>query len=321
MRLRNIDLLKGILILLVIIGHILQGTFSENIWRYIIYTFHMPLFIGISGYLLNYTKIGQLNFTDLFKKYFFRVIFPWAIAVIVYLLADHYKGLSIKSIPSLLGNAFLLPYYHLWFIAAFLSWILIAWLSKKIKLPLQYLLAISFFISVGSYILQQYPVYKGMGTLSDICDVILYTFRPFYLIFFVTGMYLRANSPKVNVPVFSGIIALLFAFNIYLFFHPILPLIIALYFVFNLFALCLLLELANKNRLPFNKVLEWIGVNSLGIYLWHLLPILILKKVINPQHKLIEFYLAAFITEAIFIVIIWQLSRIKLLNKYVLGMS
>ena len=58
MRNKNIDLIKGILVLLVIIGHVLKGSLSENLARYIIYSFHMPLFIAIAGYLFNPYKYG-----------------------------------------------------------------------------------------------------------------------------------------------------------------------------------------------------------------------------------------------------------------------
>lgn len=53
----GIDALKGILILLVIAGHFLEGRISENPLRYIIYSFHMPLFLVLSGFLLNRERL------------------------------------------------------------------------------------------------------------------------------------------------------------------------------------------------------------------------------------------------------------------------
>lgn len=50
-----IDSLKGILILLVVLGHSIQNTLGEecygNYWWNLIYSFHMPAFMAISGYL------------------------------------------------------------------------------------------------------------------------------------------------------------------------------------------------------------------------------------------------------------------------------
>lgn len=45
----NIDLVKGIGIILLIIGHISDGNLQK-----VIYSFHMPLFVVISGFLFTY---------------------------------------------------------------------------------------------------------------------------------------------------------------------------------------------------------------------------------------------------------------------------
>lgn len=49
------DALKGVLILLVVLGHSIQNTIGDacyinHLWN-IIYSFHMPAFMAISGYL------------------------------------------------------------------------------------------------------------------------------------------------------------------------------------------------------------------------------------------------------------------------------
>ena len=57
----SLDILKGILVLLVVWGHAIQFgfgfeyvekyyCFDDNIYK-LIYSFHMPLFMAISGYL------------------------------------------------------------------------------------------------------------------------------------------------------------------------------------------------------------------------------------------------------------------------------
>lgn len=55
----SFDFIKGVLIILVVLGHVIQGLYGidnpdvwENLLFTIIYTFHMPLFIFISGYFL-----------------------------------------------------------------------------------------------------------------------------------------------------------------------------------------------------------------------------------------------------------------------------
>lgn len=55
------DSLKGILIILVVLGHAIQetlksGCFDNHLWNYI-YSFHMPAFMAVSGFL-NYRMGG-----------------------------------------------------------------------------------------------------------------------------------------------------------------------------------------------------------------------------------------------------------------------
>lgn len=71
----SIDFVKGILILSVVLGHVLLGGVRQNILRYMIYSIHMPLFIAMSGYLLNTDKLKTMSVKELIKKYFFRVEF------------------------------------------------------------------------------------------------------------------------------------------------------------------------------------------------------------------------------------------------------
>lgn len=58
-RINELDRIKGIAIVLVVVGHILafvngrfQYAFSNIIFQYI-YIFHMPLFFWVSGYLFS----------------------------------------------------------------------------------------------------------------------------------------------------------------------------------------------------------------------------------------------------------------------------
>lgn len=62
-RIEWIDTIKGVGIILVLIGH----CNIPNINQYI-YLFHMPLFYIISGYCWNVDKNRNLPFKDFFKK-------------------------------------------------------------------------------------------------------------------------------------------------------------------------------------------------------------------------------------------------------------
>ena len=51
-RIHWIDIAKGIAIMLVVIGHV-PDAFDAPFYRVAIYTFHMPLFFFLSGYVFS----------------------------------------------------------------------------------------------------------------------------------------------------------------------------------------------------------------------------------------------------------------------------
>ena len=66
-RLEYVDVAKGIGIICTIIGHTFTGTMTARV----IYTFHMPMFFFISGYLYHEKKTK-----DLFAKSVKRLLVP-----------------------------------------------------------------------------------------------------------------------------------------------------------------------------------------------------------------------------------------------------
>lgn len=70
-RLEYLDLLKGFAIFLMVVGHFLSWTFAQDstptpgamFVRNLIYTFHMPLFFFISGYLLHLKRDRDFDFS------------------------------------------------------------------------------------------------------------------------------------------------------------------------------------------------------------------------------------------------------------------
>lgn len=71
----KIDLFKGVAISLVLIGHSIQGACTiensdcfENIFFKTIYSFHVPLFMLISGYLFYYSHKKAKSTLPILKK-------------------------------------------------------------------------------------------------------------------------------------------------------------------------------------------------------------------------------------------------------------
>lgn len=117
------DAAKGMLIIFVILGHVLLGSISQNVGREIIYFFHMPVFLAITGYFIKQSMLMR-SFSDIFKKYTYRLIIPFAIAFVFYTVSILVvrDELNFKNIV----GVFLYPYYHLWYVPAVILFVFIA---------------------------------------------------------------------------------------------------------------------------------------------------------------------------------------------------
>ncbi len=118
---RSIDILKGIGILFVIIGHMSQYI-PHNLLIYI-YSFHMPLFFYVSGYLYK-EKYENLTFFEYVKKRFLQLIYPYFTLTIInflwFLLKDHTIIGCGKYILSFLYSNYIFDMNYvgaIWFLA------------------------------------------------------------------------------------------------------------------------------------------------------------------------------------------------------------
>ena len=80
----NIDVLKGLGIIFVMLGHMVGIGFYEDIYVYI-YSFHMPLFFFISGYL-KYKKRSSISVLENIKKSVKRILIPYFILLTISIL-------------------------------------------------------------------------------------------------------------------------------------------------------------------------------------------------------------------------------------------
>lgn len=79
-RLQWVDFAKGIVIILVVVAHVMhRGTFEIAF----IYTFHMPFFFIMAGYLLNVAKYEK-RYNDFVNKSFKRLVVPYFLANFLY---------------------------------------------------------------------------------------------------------------------------------------------------------------------------------------------------------------------------------------------
>lgn len=134
-----IDYLKGLAIILVVWGHVIQYAphdgydFFLNPLYIFIYTFHMPLFIFISGYLF-LSSLKDKSFWDILKNKILQLIVPLVIWSFLYYLFRFILGfydltnLKPIEIVGLLFYRYITSFpYELWYLwAVFFCSILIA---------------------------------------------------------------------------------------------------------------------------------------------------------------------------------------------------
>mgnify|MGYP000174688508 FL=1 len=173
-RLVYLDALKGILIMLVILGHVIQSSISDyqhNVLFRLIYSFHMPLFFLISGYL---TYKGKYD-GKLVSKRFVQCIIPFiSWAFLLPILETGIWNLSRTA------NILLYPDNGLWFLYNLFFYCVMVSLSERwasVKLKQEYVLLI---IVAFSYVLMAILHIKLNAT--QIC---------WYFPFFAMGYYMR----------------------------------------------------------------------------------------------------------------------------------
>jgi len=159
-RLNYIDVAKGIGILLVVFGHNWIVFAEKGELFNIIYSFHMPLFLFLSGVFFNpdkkFTNLAIERADSLLKPYFVILVFLW----IAYF---SHKGYSSREyfVGVFYGNGTTLPWAlvpmwfltHLWIVSIF-SWLFIKATNLDIKPTRVQLVFLSLLLVNGFWIVE-----------------------------------------------------------------------------------------------------------------------------------------------------------------------
>lgn len=274
---RNIDGLKGLLVLLVLVGHGLQGRLDQHILRYMIYAFHMPFFIAIAGYLFPFSRAGVDSYREFLGRYGKRLLLPWVLAMVVYAV---YLGAFGAKSPTWKGwlSYLSVPFYHLWFVPAYLFWSTMAWWMSVRQFSRLQALLLGILVSLPFFYIKSVWMSELTGLVgTNVAGLLIHTLRPHYFLFFVLGMSLRDERLKTGSWLFwlSGTV-LMGIFGGLFYFHQGVTdgMRDGIWIFANVFLLVGLMRLVRVDALPKSKVFEWMGQQSLGVYLWHVLPLL-----------------------------------------------
>lgn len=250
----SIDVFRGMLVLLVMLGHFSEITQRQNFLTWLGFGFRMPLFIGLTGYMFNLEQARSMSVPALFHKYYGRLILPWLVACAVHLTI---VGAINWSAPI---NAIFRPPFHLWFVPVMMAFIFAA---RACRLNPTVMLAIAIPASIGAmYIF-------GVGYNIEQYQAWVPDHRYFtYPIYFTFGMWVarRPFNPSLrDVPLLLALIGLFWWCRLYQ--HPERAGEVAAELI-----LCvpLILLLPRVPRLSINlPLIASVGRDSLFVYLWH----------------------------------------------------
>lgn len=287
-----IDATKGLAILLVVIGHTFREAMLETSWicylmYNIIYSFHMPLFFSLSGYLLNRTrtrnaiKIKDFSFmlqkiNTLIKPFINYSILVYVLfytANLIPFLGQILHNLNLDLIApveyfkaSFNGNN---PYaFHLWYILVLFYMQTLAFVSNRVSLKLKF--NFIWLFAIISFVLWNIRMLcAGQMTLIEMSFLR-------NTIYFSYGMLMYEYNIKIkrNIYVTLSISAWVYNFIFTFFLLNSFAGYDYLYYIFNLIQMISVMIIINNfyrigQILSNNKYIVFLGKNSFTIYLFH----------------------------------------------------
>lgn len=310
-----IDLAKGVLILLVIVGHILPGTLEESLTRYTIYAFHMPVFIAVGGYLFSTSKMKGYSVLDFLRYYLKRLILPWGVAVCVYFALRTVLNHNAVGIGSAITE-FILPYYHLWYVPAFLVYAFIGYLlvhfgNQKVLIAST---AIFTLISVLLCFVDLQAI-ERTSIMNKILYVVGYTIRPQFAVFFLLGMLCRqyAQNKILRAHTRLGILLVLIIGIAATFFLQNSSIQSILKWIASLFICLITVSFFKTNVAIASKVgrlFIHMGKNSYPLYLWHVIGKILGTPFLNRNMLALYYVVSIVWTIALILVIRFRKNKI-----------
>lgn len=264
-RIKWIDMAKGYGIILVLIGHL-----NIPIITPLIYTFHIPLFFFLSGYVLN----ADYVFKNFLSKKIQKIIIPYFSLIIPMIFANllfeygspfSFDNLQIET------SQFFIQERHttIWFLSClFVLNILIYPIIKIPNIRIQY--GLVFFISIMGLLLWR----TGINTLPWNCDVAFVV-----LPFMYSGYILKTKGAikKINIfnwhyAFFFFLITCLCGFINYRYTGWRVDLYYSLYEIeplsyINSFVGIMTMIIVSK--ITKNSAIRYIGHNSILYFAWH----------------------------------------------------
>lgn len=329
-RIKYIDVLKAFTIFLVLWGHSIFhfSSYRSNNWVYdFIYSFHMPLFMMLSGYFA-YSSL-KLKPVDFIKKKFIQLLLPcltWGLLIWITYRSGIYKG---EFHLNTLFRGWLGLIYNFWFLkSCFICFILsyLAYQCHRYKLLILIILTIICLFINRFNIYLMFPSFIVGLFLKERTDLLHYVYQHqlfFWIIFlglFISKPYIFHSVQNMSEVIPSGYYSTMIPFILNRLYRIIEGIIGALSFI-SLFHLLF----NNKDNIYINRCSDW-GKYTLGIYILQAIIIeTILTNYIELSHfniSIVNFILTPLISAVVFFICIFIIKTIyhsKLLGLLFFG--
>ena len=291
----NVDILRGVAMLLVLLGHTMTGVTegAQDIFLFqVIWSLQMPLFILISGYVTRYSK--PINSLPSLKKILWKrtvaYLLPWCVwsFLVRGFIFQRTYFLNIRWILWHMDSGY-------WFLFTLWMIVVIFTLSKYVanrvsngKIVAEVVVeSIIYIIGMGGLV--------GLGALfgmSFLAIKLTLYYMPFYYIGHLYGRFQnKINSIRsggIVVEIISAMclviwLVIITRVNLYYSEDGGLSLMIrAIASLTGCVAVCSLVK-SNKKQSNVCKFLEWVGKNSMGIYTAHYLLLNLLRTTVVPK--------------------------------------
>ena len=257
-----IDFYKGVGIFLVVFGHSIQFSdpfYTNNFWYNIIYKFHMPLFFFISGFNSKWI-IDFKGVVYSLKSRINRVLYPFLVWTIIFYFII--KIFRCQELRTLLEFNFAIY----WFLPVLFS--------------------IWFLFMVFSYLLKnRHFLYLFFFVLLFFCSFIYGGFWinsiGYYLVFFVSGFYLK-RWVDFEISVFHFfLLVLIFSGIIFLFSNYIFNTVNLLFIKIAFLLVVLMMLKFLFSRFYYTRFFCVLGESSLEIYLLHIFIVFVLNALVH----------------------------------------
>jgi len=298
-RLREIDVLRAIAFVFVVVQHTLGGFsnikglpyFSFTVMKlmYVMAKPAVPIFLFISALTLFYVYTKKFDFKSYYFKRIKYVFIPYIIWSAINMVKlgnqDRFKNFIIQLIA---GNGA----YHLWYMGmvlrVFLIFPIILWIANKIHLMNIKIRTSIFIILVCLF----YPISKFQGIISNRIGNFIFVIPTdlqlriinisilFSYLFFVLGIYFALNFEYIKSKIIQYRIAIFVSYTfsfVYIYLNEIqnikaVTLISILYTVLSILVFYLVsLSLAKKNKIY--TLMKFIGDYSFGAYMAHVVVV------------------------------------------------